>query len=165
MSDPLTALRDRRARLAADAGLLAARMEEIDGLIRVLEGCGAAVPVPRPATAYVFADPPGPPAAVAPPAPPPAAPLPSARGVEGPAGPKPHARGPAGEWAARLAKILAHGPLTPKQLGETLGESAHTIGYHLRGNPDLFAKTDPENYKSPYTLTAAGRDAATAGGT
>lgn len=157
MSDLNSLLADAKAhrdRLRAD-------LEEVEAVVRWLErrenapACrppSALLPPPPPA-AFVFVSPPEPPGSV----------VVTNREANPPG--KPRARGTAGETAAVLARILAHGPLTPKQLGETLGESPGLLGYYLRRNPDLFEKVDPGNYKSPYRLTAAGRDAATAGGT
>lgn len=150
MTNPLATLSARRDRLKAEAELVAARLAEVEEMIRLLgpwEPTAAPstpiVPSAEPlAACVVSADPP------AAPAPPPA---------EGRPAPKPQARGTAGDLPDRIARALAdHGPRTPVRLAEMIGEPGPNVGYHLRRNPDRFERVEKDNPKSPWRLREQG---------
>lgn len=142
----------RRDALAAQVADLKTRLDELDGLIRVLSEGEPAAPAPA-----VWVPPPAPAAAPVVYVPPPPPPGTTIRVECAEADrPKPEARGTAGDIPAALARALAeHGPQTPKRLAELVGESPAVVGYHLRKNPTLFEKVDPDNVKSAYRLASA----------
>lgn len=152
----------RRDTLAAQVAVLQTRLDELDGLIRVMgEGEPAApaagvTPVPDVAATVAYVPPPLPPGTTI------------RVEIAGADRPKPEARGTAGDIPAAIARALAeHGPQTPKRLAEVVGVTPAVAGYHLRNNPTLFDKVDPANVKSAYRATGRclAAYAATAGGT
>lgn len=145
----------RRDALAAQVADLKTRLDELDGLIRVLgeaEPAAPAVYVPPPAWVPI-PEVTAAPACVSPP--PPAGTV----VVYGEADrPKPEAAGRRDFPRELAAAIRDRGPLTPTQAAEAIGVHVATAGKHLRDNPALFEKADPGNYKSPYTLTPKAKD-------
>jgi hypothetical protein len=143
IADAVTAVDGRIAARLAELTALDPELAKLRAARDALAGlCGLAVPAPAPTPVAVpvLETPPG---------------KPTPRAVESRSkpGPKPNDDRP-----LQIARVLANGPVGSREIGERIGAIAETVLYTLRRHP-WFVKTNPDNPRSAYTLSPAGRSA------